>query len=226
MHVGLCLCAVIPTLATRTRVVLVIHRIEDRKTTNTGRLAMACLARGDVVVRGHEGDEPGFPVDEEALETLVLFPHEDAEPLTTDFRTRGPFTLVIPDGNWRQAAKVRARLPGLTHARAVSLPEGPPSRYRLRWESDDRRLSTIEATARALGILEGDATEQAMMRIFDAMVERSLWVKGIVDAVDVTGGLPASAERHDPVSGLTFRGPLPLELPGSSALVGADREAS
>jgi DTW domain-containing protein YfiP len=39
MHSSLCVCALIPTLETRTRLVLVIHRAEDRKPTNTGRLA-------------------------------------------------------------------------------------------------------------------------------------------------------------------------------------------
>ncbi|HSO40373.1 MAG TPA: DTW domain-containing protein, partial [Labilithrix sp.] len=56
MHSSLCVCALIPKLATRTRLVLVMHRAEDRKPTNTGRLAAEAMPESRVVVRGHESD--------------------------------------------------------------------------------------------------------------------------------------------------------------------------
>jgi hypothetical protein len=34
------------------------------------------------------------------------------------------------------------------------------------------------------------------------LVERSLWARGTIDAADVTDGLPATAVRHDPWSGV------------------------
>src|SRR5947207_6591113 len=54
LHRSLCLCAMIPRLETRTRVVLMIHRLEDRKATNTGRLATECLVNSEVRVHGFE----------------------------------------------------------------------------------------------------------------------------------------------------------------------------
>lgn len=202
MHVGLCICAQIPRIETRTRVVLVIHRIEDRKSTNTGRLALECLAHGSVVVRGHEG-EPTATLDvEPGTEPLLLFPHEDAEPLTPRAPSDRPVTLVVPDGTWRQAFKVRARVPGLADVRTVTLPPGAPSRYRLRAEAHASALSTMEAIARALGILEGPRVQADLERVLDAMIDRTLWVKGDVADGDVTGGLPTGATRHDPRSGL------------------------
>src|SRR6185437_2331474 len=62
----LCICDLLPRprLELRTRLVLFIHRYEDRKPTNTGRLAAECLARSEVIVRGHESQPtPPFAFD-------------------------------------------------------------------------------------------------------------------------------------------------------------------
>lgn len=202
MHRGLCVCPALPRLVTRTRVVLVMHRVEDRKPTNTGRLAAACLAGAEVFLRGERDAAPSPLLREDGTEPLLLFPHEDAEVLTPRIASSRPVTLVVPDGTWRQASKVRARTPELGGVRAVRLPPGPPSRYRLRTEAHDGALSTIEAIARALGVLEGREVQEALEGAFDAFVHRTLWVKGDIASADVAGGLPASAERHDPLSGL------------------------
>ena len=80
----------------------------------------------------------------------------------------------------------------------MTLPPGPPSRYRLRFEPHDGGLATIEAIARAFGILEGRHIEEALLAIFGAMVERTLWARGAIDASAVALGIPPGAERHDP----------------------------
>lgn len=206
MHVGLCICLMIPRLVTRTRLLLVIHNFEDNKPTNTGRLAAECLVNSRVIVRGKaslSGESLGFSSD---TIPVLLYPSEDATPLvelaaslTNESR---PITLIVPDGSWRQASKVRKRLPGVGAARCVSLPLGGASRYRLRSAPDLHRLSTIEAIARALGILEGPEIRTAMELPFHAMVERTLWMRGKLDSSSVTGGVPQGAVRHDPRSGL------------------------
>ena len=73
--------------------------------------------------------------------------------------------------------------------------------YRLRSESHPAGLATIEAIARAMGILEGPHVQEALERVFRAMVERTLWVRGSLAAEEVTGGIPEGATRHDPRSG-------------------------
>ncbi len=215
MHAGLCICAIVPRLETRTRVVLFVHRAEDRKSSNTGRLATRCLVNSEVFIRGHTADEAPRYTHAPGSEPLLLFPHEGAAPLdevfdaaacagVRDGSLTAP-TLLVPDGTWRQASKVRKRVPGLEGVRCVTLPRGAPSIYRLRVEAHDTGVSTIEAVARALGLLEGDAIERALLYPFRAMVERTLWSKGELDEGDVTGGIPEGAQRHDPRSGL--RGP-------------------
>jgi DTW domain-containing protein YfiP len=209
MHMSLCVCSLVPRLETRTRLVLVIHRAELRKPTNTGHLATAALVNSEVHVRGREG-EPSHPIEPCAgSRPLLLFPHEgEAEELRPQ---PGPVTLIVPDGNWRQASKVRARVPGLCDVPCVTLPPGPPSTYRLRSEAHPHGLATVEAIARAIGILESREVEDALERVFRAMVERTLWVRGELDTADVTGGIPEGARRHDPRSGAIGAAVAPAE---------------
>ena len=50
LHATLCICALIPQLDTRARLVLLVHYDEARKPTNTGQLAARCLRRADVEI--------------------------------------------------------------------------------------------------------------------------------------------------------------------------------
>ncbi len=209
MHASLCVCALVPKLVTRTRLVLVLHRAEDRKPTNTGKLAALALHESQIFVRG----DKDVRVDPEVTwsdETrpIFLFPHEDAVPLASIAHVPGddrPVTLIVPDGNWRQASKVRNRVRGMRDVQCASLPVAEPSVYRLRSEAHPFGLATLEAIARALRVLEGDAgpaIEQALLHVFRAFVERTLWSRGEYATSDVTGGIPDGAMRHDPRSGL------------------------
>jgi DTW domain-containing protein YfiP len=198
MHGSLCVCALIPRLTTRTRVVLFIHRFEHRKPTNTGLLAASCLVGSEVHVRGGESDANVPFVCPEGSRALVLFPYEGATPLDQVEPSEAPVTLVVPDGSWRQASKVYKRVPGLAGLPCVSLPPGAHSTYRLRTEAHEKGLSTIEAIARALGILEGAAVQAALEEVFLAMVERTLWARGMVSRAEVTTGIPEGARRHEP----------------------------
>jgi DTW domain-containing protein YfiP len=204
VHASVCLCALIPRLETRTRLVLVIHRKEDRKSTNTGRLGAESLVNSAVVVRGHRppGDvEPPLDWGEGRL-PLLLFPAEDAVPIGAFAASPRPISLIVPDGNWRQASKVRARVPGLAAVPCVSLPPGTPSTYRLRSEPNEGGLATLEAIARAFGVLEGAHIQAELERVFRAMVERTLWSRGSLETESVASGIPEGAMRHDPRSGL------------------------
>jgi len=215
MHATLCVCELIPTLSTRTRLVLVIHRREARKPTNTGRLAILAMPNSEVLIRGHEDDRKDAFVAPEGSRPLLLFPHEGAIPLDQVASSPGddrPVTLVVPDGNWRQASKIRQRVGGVSDIPCVTLPAGRPSSYRLRYEAHREGLATVEAIARALRILEGDRgphVEDALISVFQAVVERTLWTRGVIENSGVTGGIPEGAQRHDPGQLGATRGQLP-----------------
>jgi DTW domain-containing protein len=248
MHLTLCICALIEPLATRTRVVVLLHQLERDKPTNTGRLAASCLANSLIVQSerwtGADDDDRSATLEKGPWEgpldpprtsaagqspssltrmptsepdpapawpewaapgsqTLLLFPHAEAQPLE-DWRGAGrPVTLVVPDGTWRQAKKARRRVAGLADLPCVSLPLAGPSAYRLRHAARPNRLATIEAIARALQILEGptegDEIQRRLDHIFRVMVDRTLWTNGRISTEAVTGGIPPGIRPHDPL---------------------------
>ncbi len=207
MHRTLCLCASIPSLPTRTRVILVLHQMELHKTSNTGQLAVACLTNSEIVMHGG----PEVPRrDWSALsQPVVLFPHPDARPLQSWRGSQQPVTLVVPDATWSQAVKTRRRVPGLQDVPCAVLPSDRPSRYLLRNNLQSGHISTLEAIARALEVLEDDGPElrDRMEHLVAMMVDRTLWASGRLHESKVTGGIPAGARVHDPSSQGPVRGP-------------------
>jgi tRNA pseudouridine65 synthase len=193
MQSALCLCAEIPRLELATRVVLVMHHREISRTTATGPLALRALTNGELQVHGARD----AALDLSALHgqgrrVMVLFPSDDARPLTPELLAadRRPVTLVVPDGNWRQASRAARRIPGLAQAEPVALVAGAPSRYRLRREPREGGLATFEAIARALGILESAAVRAQLETLFLHMVERTLDTRGRAPTADATPAAP------------------------------------
>ncbi len=177
-----------------------MHYRELSLTTNTARLAELALTQCEVRVRGKR-EKPVDALDlanDPTIYPLLLYPTEEATELTSESQTRADqlgrrITLIVPDGNWRQGGKVHRRTPGLENVEAVKLPAGPLSEYLLRSEPRPECVSTFEAIARALGILEGKAIEDQLMEYFRAKVDRMLWARGSMRTDQVRGGIPQAA---------------------------------
>jgi DTW domain-containing protein len=200
LHATLCICALVPRLQTRTRLLVVVPAGEARKPSNTGQLAARCVDGSTVqIVRKRSGPLPA-PVVRPGELPLVLFPAAGAVPITDYSGSPQRIALIVPDGSWHQARTLQQRGPLSHHAR-VTLPSLGPSEYRLRSEPQLGGLATIEAIARALLILEaevGEVISAAMLHVFRVMVERTLWFRGKLHDHEVTGGVPAAALADDP----------------------------
>ncbi|MCX5744849.1 MAG: DTW domain-containing protein, partial [Proteobacteria bacterium] len=150
--------------------------------TNTGLLAARCLVGSEVGIIGDRDRPLALPIVRPGERGLLLFPDDDAVPIATFTDADQPLVLVVPDGNWRQAAKMRHRVPGLDVLTCVTLPSTTPTTtYRLRAEPRAGGLATLEAIAHAIGLLEGTrgpAIEAAMLAVFQVMVERTLRARG------------------------------------------------
>ena len=181
LHQDLCICPWVPRFDLATRLVLVMHRREQAKTTATGPLALLCLSNSQLSIHGVRE----APLDLSALNVsdrrlLLMYPSEDSTVLTKDFLEQDPrpVTLVVPDGTWRQASTMRRRIPGLEAAERVRLPIGDKTRWGIRKEHREDGLATFEAIARALGIIESRSVQSGMEAIFDLMVKRTLAGRG------------------------------------------------
>lgn len=190
----LCVCSRLPRIAARTALVLVVHREEERKTTNTGLLAARCLPHARVVVVGDRARPPPAPLLAQHERAVLLFPDACALPLA-HYADGAPLTLVVPDGSWRQASKIARRAPGLDALPRVALPAGTPSAYRLRSEPRAGGLATLEAIAAALAVLEGEALVAPLLDAFRCFVDRTLWLRGALADHEVYGGVPEGAHE-------------------------------
>ncbi len=193
MYQTLCVCALVPRLETRTRLLLVLHYAEVVKPTNTGQLAAQALSNSEIVVRGLPDQPPTAIAPDPSRQLLLLFPGEGAVSIADFARSELPITLVVPDGTWHQAGRVRKRVAGLATVPCVTLPPDRPTTYRLRSETQEGGLSTMEAIARAYGILEGETVQTQLEALFTIMVERTLWLRGKLRADEVSGGIPEAA---------------------------------
>ena len=162
----------------RTRLCVVVHYREAGKTTNTGTVA-ARLVEGSSVIVHSQAYQPAPEPDFSGRRPLVLFPSEQAEVLTAEHGRDLPVTLVVPDGSWSQARRMHRRVSWMSKLAHVTLP--PSERrtaYLLRRSDREGGLATMEAIARALGILEGEAVENELERVFGLLVTRTLAARG------------------------------------------------
>jgi DTW domain-containing protein len=195
---ALCMCALLPRVVTRTRVVVVMHGLEHVKSTNTGRLLHRCLPNSDLVLYGN--DRPPLPPRPwpEGHTPVVLFPVAGAQPVSdfVDVARAGELALVVLDANWRQAARLRKRFASQKIPFAAA-PSSEPTLYRLRKEPHEGGVSTFEAVARSLAVLEEQDTAPLVtaLRVFQ---DRTLWTRGSIGRDEVEGGIPEGALRHQP----------------------------
>lgn len=161
----------------QTRIVVLMHHRELCLTTSTARLAALTLPQCEIRIRGLK-DEPlnTEGIIESDRQTLFLFPSEDALPLNEVIQKNGSknITLIVPDGSWRQAAKVAKREAFLKDIPRVFLPAGLESGYKLRREPKLGGLATVEAIARALTLIEGENIGRPLEDLFTTMVNRTL----------------------------------------------------
>lgn len=196
------MCAHAPRVATRTPLVLVVHVHDLGRASNTARLLTLAVRGAAVVTHGvfpHPAD-PTAHVPAGAT-PLVLFPGVGAKPLTPELVAAlpSPPALVVPDGNWRQASNMVKRLPLLAGAAKVVLPARAHALPAVRRNRPGHRMSTYEAVAQALTVLEGEAVAGPLLDFYRRATDRMLLVRGKLRLGDVYGGLDAPPGDGSPV---------------------------
>jgi len=171
----LCICTDAPRLDLSTRLIVIVHRKEWRRSSNTGYLARLATRHGEVRLHGLQHKAVSSEgVDLASASTLVLYPGRGAHPLTAEHIASlpRPLTLLVPDGNWNQAKNMMRRVPMLSQAHPVCLPGATVDHFNLRRNAYAERMSTFEAIARALGIIEKQAAEDHLLHFFRQVLDR------------------------------------------------------
>lgn len=151
------------------RVVVIQHVLELSERSNTGRHVAS--AWPDTSVRH-------FGVPHEALQlddlagAWLLWPGEGAAP------PGRPSSLVVVDASFSQARRMVQKLPQLRTLPRLSLAP-PPGRRSLR-AAPEGGLSSLEAVAEAIALLEGDVAARPLREAHEALVQRQLAQRGYV----------------------------------------------
>ena len=110
----------------------------------------------------------------EGAGTWLLFP--DTQP--PEPQAAPPQRLIVLDGNWGQARRMVQRLPALRRMPGLALPPPPPNTRRLRRPPNADGMSTLEAMAGAVALLEGEEKAQQLYALHELMIERVMESRG------------------------------------------------
>ena len=172
LKLQICVCGEIPRVQASTEIVLIRHVTELLLTSNTGRFAALALPNSRLLSYGG-----GMAFDASFLR----------EPGTALLYCSGPATrplsfvperLVVLDGSFRQARRMYKRVPELRALPELSLPAPAVTPTRLRRPTLPEGMSTLEAVAAALSLLEGPERAAPLWTLHAELVRRADLVRG------------------------------------------------
>lgn len=219
----LCYCAELPSVPTRTRIVILQHPHERTHPFGTARLARLCLPMASVHVpwAGFTGtleERVEVPAD-----AAVLYPHPDSPLLDALPPGERPSTLIAIDGTWAHSKRLYRENPWLQAYRHVRLDPSAPSRYRIRKEPRPDYVSTLEAILEALRILEPETPNlEAPLLAFDRMIDQQIAKSSQVQRF---GRHKAERQRPSRATSPLLADPRLCVVYAESALPGGDQTA-
>lgn len=159
---ALCLCPADAPMATRTRVVLLMHPMEwKREKCTTGRLTCLNLANSEIIPGLAFDGNPRYRalVDDPANYPVLLYPGDSAYDLSAGGFPAGELggrqlVVFLIDSTWACAKSILRASPGLLELPRVKFTPAIPSRYVIKRQPRPDYLSTIEATHELLLALE------------------------------------------------------------------------
>ncbi|MGB0641060.1 MAG: tRNA-uridine aminocarboxypropyltransferase [Myxococcota bacterium] len=168
----LCVCTDVPTVITSVDFLIIRHWKERYKASNSARLSAAAIRNACIVDYG----APESKWDPNTIcvpSPVLLFPDPDAPPLPYK-----PQTVIVVDGSWPQARKMIHRIPGLAELPRLKISPPTTPRRRLRMPPAPGGVSTMEAIAQAIEVIDGAGSGSALNRFYDEFVRASLTAKG------------------------------------------------
>lgn len=177
-----CLCSHIQPCHNQHPVLIMQHSSEQQHAKGTALLAYQALAKAELIIG--ESPEDFQPLKQRVLsqpETFALiYPSPlsqaiegPAANLSTSRSSEKPLQLIFIDATWRKAKKLWYLNPWLEHIAQYHFAAPPEGQYVIRRTSIDKGLSTLEAIAYSLKVLE-DMDSQPLLKVLSALKQQQL----------------------------------------------------
>lgn len=194
LHLALCVCESFVRVKTSASLVVVRHIRERHKPTNTGRWLVDMVE--DTAMTHYGQREPPFdptPLQDPEVRFFALYPRDDATmldeaglaKLRAELQPGQRLGFALLDGTWHQSSRMSRRVPVVQDLPCVALPPGPPSRWGVRTQHDERGLSTFEAGVRLISLIDGPERAAPLQTIFHEIAARMMFMKGKLPKPDV-----------------------------------------
>ncbi len=183
-----CICNWQPHLKSNVEFVLLLHRIEVFKPTNTGRLIADLLPASTHAFCWSRTEPEQALLDllsDEKRQCFIVFPADTPGAKT---KPRAVFTeipanekiktFILLDATWKQSGRMFHLSRWLEHLPCVSLPEGALRGYAVRKSHQDDYLSTAEAAALCLQLAGEQANSEILLDYFQLFNEHYLATRG------------------------------------------------
>lgn len=183
-----CICAWQPQLDSRVEFVLLLHRIEIFKPTNTGRLIADLLPAQTHAFCWSRTEPDQALLDllaDENRQCFIVFPADTPE---AKAKSRAVFTkipankkiktFILLDATWKQSGRMFHLSRWLENVPCVSLPEGVLRGYAVRKSHQDDYFSTAEAAALCLQMADEQHNSDVLLDYFQLFNEHYLATRG------------------------------------------------
>lgn len=183
LHKSLCICHHFESFNLKTKLSLIIHSKEIKRTTNTGLIATKCLTNHSIFVRGLINQKLDFTeILDPNYHSVLLYPSDGSIELTQNYISsiKKPINLIVSDGNWRQGSKLHYRYQELSDIPRVLINQKSLLDHNLRLETKDMGLSTLEAIGFAFGVLENEQIKNKLLEIYKLKVSQTLKARGVL----------------------------------------------
>ena len=183
-----CICPWNPRLESRAEFVLLLHRLETFKPTNTGRLVADVLPEQTHVFCWSRTEPEQKLLDllqDTSRQCLLVFPADTAD---AKAKSRAVFhqippgnktpTFILLDGTWKQSSRMFHLSRWLEQVPCIVLPNGALRGYAVRKSHKDDYFSTAEAAALCLQLAGESANSQVLLDYFQLFNEHYLATRG------------------------------------------------
>ena len=168
-----CLCSTLKVLNNQTHLIILQHPSEQKHPLNTVRIMKKSFQKISLLVGEDFSSDLKLNtvLADSSKYCALLYPEADATILNSCAPVPHITDLIIIDGTWRKAKKIYGLSQNLKHLPKLRLIPEQQTDYRIRKSTNENALSTLEAAASALMILEPRLETQSLLNSFHFMID-------------------------------------------------------